>query len=285
TIRIGRSAAWAAITTLLCGAGAFAAGPILDWGGPFLSYLTAPAAPLAAAARLAGLDAIPRPGLVLVQDLASVPAHARSWEQMNPAGSVALAILVALATQCRVRGWLGGAGVAAIATLAWMPVRFLLATRLVEDLGWLGVHWHPIAVAASLAPAAWLAMRIRPLRSLAPLPVPVALRGAGRWVAGAAGVAAVAYGLTAAPRRLPGGGRILIDDAHSDWEWSGIPFDRETYGRQTTYSYYCLLDFLAHHFRQVTANVDDDLTDALLEGTDILILKTPTRPYLLSERD
>src|SRR2546426_224216 len=101
---------------------------------------------------------------------------------------------------------------------------------------------------------------------------------------GALGVAVLTYGLTSLPAGLPAGGRILVDDAHSDWEWTSIPFDRTTYGRQSTYSYYCLLDFLAHHY-SVTSNADDELTEALLADADVLILKTPTRPYLESERD
>src|SRR5207244_1401650 len=101
-------------------------------------------------ARFAGLQATALPGLVVVQDLSSVPAHAVSWEQMQLPASVALFLVLGLATACRVRGWPGGAGVIASIVAVWMPVRFLLATRLVEDLGWLGVHWHPIAVTASL---------------------------------------------------------------------------------------------------------------------------------------
>src|SRR5204862_5034749 len=104
---------------------------------------------------------------------------------------------------------------------AWMPVRFLLATRLVEDLGWLGVHWHPIAVTASLAPAAWLACRARPMRSLARLPWPRSWRGVMIFVLAAGGVAAVAYGLTAVPAGRRAGGGILLDGAHSEWERTG----------------------------------------------------------------
>jgi hypothetical protein len=123
-----------------------------------------------------------------------------------------------------------------------------------------------------------------PLRSLARLPLRTSWRGQGLWLLAALGVAVLTYGQTSAPAGRPAGGRVLIDDAHSDWEWTSLRFDRTTYGRQSTYSYYCLLDFLAHHY-SVAANSDAELTDALLAGTDVLILKTPTRPYLESERD
>ncbi|HET8947677.1 MAG TPA: hypothetical protein VFQ07_11915, partial [Candidatus Polarisedimenticolia bacterium] len=261
-----------------------AAGPVLDRFGPMLAGGTAPASPLAATARLLGLAAAAQPGRVVVEDLAAVHAHAASWEQMQLPAAFAVWLLFALMTAGRVTGW--GRGVLGTAgwLLAWLPIRFLLATRVVDDLGWIGVHWHPLAVALSLAPAAILAERHRPMRSLRRLPWPVAPRGAARLAVAALGTALVVFALTAFPagRRAPG--RILVDDAHSDWEWTSIPFDRVTYGRQSTYSYRCLLDFLAHHY-DVTSNADDDLGDALLDTADVLILKTPTRAYLESERD
>jgi hypothetical protein len=282
--RAARSAGWTGLASAAALLLSAAAGPVLDRVGPVLAAGSAPAGLLAGLARLVGLEAAAQTGRVVVQDLASVHAHAASWEQMQAPASLALWLLLGLATAGRVSGWRRGIGVAAAAILAWMPIRFLLATRIVDDLGWMGVHWHPLAIAASLAPAAFLADRLAPMRSLARLPLRVAPAGVLRLAAAAFGVALVVFGLTAVPAGRPGGGRILVDDAHSDWEWTSIPFDRVTYGRQSTYSYRCLVDFLAHHY-DVTSNSDDDLTDALLAETDVLILKTPTRAYLESERD
>ena len=282
--RAGRSAGW----TLLASAAALllaaAAGPVLDRLGPLVAARGAPAALLAGTARLLGLEATAQEGRMVVQDLAAVHAHAASWEQMQLPATLALFVLVALMTAGRVSGWRRGIAVAATVLLAWMPIRFLLATRMVDDLGWIAVHWHPLAIAASLAPAAFLAFRLAPMASLARLPVRVAPSAAWRFAAAATGVALVVFGLTAVPAGSRAGGRILVDDAHSDWEWTSIPFDRVTYGRQSTYSYRCLVDYLAHHY-DVTSNRDDELTDALLETADVLILKTPTRAYLESERD
>jgi hypothetical protein len=282
--RAGRSAGWAllvAATALLIAA---AAGPVLDRLGPFASSATAPAGWLAATARVFGIAAAPQPGRVVIADLAAVHAHAASWEQMQLPAAAALLLLLALMTAGRVSGWGRGILVRAGLLAAWLPIRFLLATRVVDDLGWLGVHWHPLAVALSLLPAALLTERLAPMRSLRRLPWPIPPAGAARFAAGALGAALAAFGLMAFPAGERGAGRILVDDAHSDWEWTSIPFDRVTYGRQSTYSYRCLVDFLAHHY-DVTSNTDDDLTDALLDRADVLVLKTPTRAYLESERD
>ncbi|MBD3197314.1 MAG: hypothetical protein GF317_19825, partial [Candidatus Lokiarchaeota archaeon] len=43
-------------------------------------------------------------------------------------------------------------------------------------------------------------------------------------------------------------GKILIDEGHSDWEWTTKKFDTEWYGQQSTYNYYCLADHLNHFY-------------------------------------
>ncbi|MBF0469329.1 MAG: hypothetical protein HQK61_10680, partial [Desulfamplus sp.] len=73
-------------------------------------------------------------------------------------------------------------------------------------------------------------------------------------------------------------GRILIDEKHSNWEWSTRKFDTSWYGRQSTYNYYCMADYL-DKFYTVSHNLDKILTQELLSKHDILILKTPTSPY------
>jgi len=73
-------------------------------------------------------------------------------------------------------------------------------------------------------------------------------------------------------------GRVLIDEKHSNWEWSTRKFDTTWYGRKSTYNYYCMADYLNHHY-SVSQNQDKELTPEFLSGYDILILKTPTQPY------
>jgi len=283
--RAGRAAAWAVTTAILAPLLAWATSPLVDWGGPFLAGRVFPSGPLAALARAWGIDAHALPGLLVVQDLAEVPAHATSWHQIGTPATVVLLAMFWLATTCRAGDRRRAATIALVALLGWLPIRFLLITRLVEDLGWLGFHWHPLAVGASLLPGAFVAERLRPLRSLRRHPL-------ARWHAWllprsallAAGAALLVFALLWVPSTGRSPGRVLLDDAHSDWEWTAIPFDRESYGRQSTYSYTCLLDYLRHHY-SADANPDRDLTDELLDRYDVLILKTPTRPYLESERD
>ncbi|MBI3872186.1 MAG: hypothetical protein HY304_03805 [candidate division Zixibacteria bacterium] len=78
-------------------------------------------------------------------------------------------------------------------------------------------------------------------------------------------------------------GRMLIDEFHSDWEWTEMPFDTVWYGQQSTYNFYLLADFWKHYY-DVTRHFDS-LTPQLLANYDILLLKVPTQPYSPKEVD
>lgn len=72
-------------------------------------------------------------------------------------------------------------------------------------------------------------------------------------------------------------GRVLVDERHSNWEWSTIELNTESYGVQTVYNYSELVRYL-RHFYEVGPNFEP-LTDSLLSSVDVVVLKTPTRPY------
>jgi hypothetical protein len=78
-------------------------------------------------------------------------------------------------------------------------------------------------------------------------------------------------------------GRILVDEQHSNWAWSTVALNTETYGTQTVYNYSEMLRYLGH-FYEIAPNFAA-LTDSLLETTDVMVLKTPTRPYASEELD
>lgn len=73
-------------------------------------------------------------------------------------------------------------------------------------------------------------------------------------------------------------GKILIDEKHSDWEWTTKKMDTQWYGSQSTYNYYNLAEYL-DYFYHVDRNIDQELTRELLSDYDILMLKTPTESY------
>ncbi|MEA2061945.1 MAG: hypothetical protein U9P10_15900 [Thermodesulfobacteriota bacterium] len=77
-------------------------------------------------------------------------------------------------------------------------------------------------------------------------------------------------------------GRILINENHSNWEWSTRPFDTTWYGRKSTYNYFCMADYFNHYYK-VDHNMDKALSSDILSDFDILIIKTPTEPYTSEE--
>jgi len=76
-------------------------------------------------------------------------------------------------------------------------------------------------------------------------------------------------------------GRILIDEKHSDWEWTTQKFDTTWYGEKSSYNYYCLFNYISHYYK--TERNFESISSKILNKYDILIIKTPTRPYALNE--
>lgn len=79
-------------------------------------------------------------------------------------------------------------------------------------------------------------------------------------------------------------GRILIDEYHSNWEWTEEPLDRNRYGRRSTYNYWCLADYLSHYYPRIDRN-HQPLTSDGLESYDVLILKTPHIDFSAAETE
>jgi hypothetical protein len=78
-------------------------------------------------------------------------------------------------------------------------------------------------------------------------------------------------------------GRVLIDEGHSNWEWTEKKYDTEWFGPQSGYNYYCFKEYISCYF-QVSIN-HDAITPCVLQNCDVLILKMPTRPFTAEESE
>jgi len=78
-------------------------------------------------------------------------------------------------------------------------------------------------------------------------------------------------------------GRVMIDEAHADWEWADEPFDTTAYGIRAEYNYYNLREYLGH-FYTVSLNFEP-ITAARLDSVDVLVIKTPTESFAGEEID
>lgn len=76
-------------------------------------------------------------------------------------------------------------------------------------------------------------------------------------------------------------GRILIDEKHSNWEWTTEEFNTTWYGEKSTYNYYSLAEYLKYFYK--VDQKSEQLTEDLLRNYDILFIKTPTEPFSESE--
>ncbi|MGH9870300.1 MAG: hypothetical protein ACREAA_19360, partial [Candidatus Polarisedimenticolia bacterium] len=73
------------------------------------------------------------------------------------------------------------------------------------------------------------------------------------------------------------GGTVVIDESHSNWEWTDIPFDTRLYGQRSLYNYALWKDWIELHHQ--TRVVRSPLTAADLQSASVLVIKTPTSPY------
>lgn len=96
-------------------------------------------------------------------------------------------------------------------------------------------------------------------------------------------LACAVFSFTGVDPGVPKDGKILIDEYHSfGWESVTEPLDTKNFGGQrSVYTYYTLVNFLKK-FYHVDILLDPKHFDRL-EDYDILILKTPTRPFQKQE--
>lgn len=69
-------------------------------------------------------------------------------------------------------------------------------------------------------------------------------------------------------------GRVLVDEFHSNWEWSDKKFDTQWFGIQSVYNYYCFAEYLDHFYS--VDRLREEISQEILNECDVLIIKTPT---------
>ncbi len=73
------------------------------------------------------------------------------------------------------------------------------------------------------------------------------------------------------------GGRVLIDESHSDWEPTDGPFDADHHGQRSLYNYALWRRWIEAH--SPTRVLKAPMRQADLRASDVVVIKTPTRPY------
>jgi len=174
---------------------------------------------------------------------------------------------------------------AGLTLFIYMLLRY--AALMVYDiaLGSQGTYWWPSITAWS---SIWVFLFLQG-SAFAPRPRPVNRpasleRSRGSWskaalLAGCTVVGIAAWTMVQAyvdPGKEKQG-RLLIDEYHSDWEWTEMEFDTLWYGQQSTYNFYCGAEFWGKFFE-----VERGFTEFTLEYLsqyDVVCLKVPTQSY------
>ena len=170
-----------------------------------------------------------------------------------------------------------------LAILAGYSVlRYIILIFLTVRLKTASVFWLPLPTALSYVPLVLALMSIPwlakpPKRSEFSARWPGSRRLVPAFALLAAGVVCAVGVFAYHDPGIPKEGRLLIDELHSDWEWTTEEYDTEWYGRRSGYNYYSLAEYLKKHF-YVEVRSEPLLRD-LLSGYDIVMLKTPTNPF------
>jgi hypothetical protein len=83
---------------------------------------------------------------------------------------------------------------------------------------------------------------------------------------------------------MPGhskGGRVFVEEFHSDWERTDRPFDTQWYGQDSGYNYACIYDYLTRFYEM--SRLEAATSDASLGNCNVLIVKVPTKRYTPQE--
>ena len=246
------------------------------------------ALPVIVAVRLLGFDAYAFEGTVHIQTGLATLGVALTFDKLALplfgsllAPGIILVLSNAAGQLRRVLWWLFKTAVVAA---AYCLVRFAVVLGLTIDDVHVDAFWLPTLLGVQVAPLSLLLNRFCPVQSFmahetAPPKSEVAFGGAL--------LLATALLAFLSVVRLPSGNSavsVLVDDAHSNWSWTNVPFGKHSYSRQATYSYTNLVDFIGYHY-SVEVNRDRPLDELDLSRFDVLVLKTPTAPYAKSELD
>lgn len=231
--------------------------------------------------KLMGVNASIDDGIVSVQGVRQTYPFSITWEML--ASFLVLEILVGgiliiLLGSKRKRMILSFV----LVTLAYMLLRSVFMIFVFIDYDSMSLFWKPAVTALSFLPLCLLLVKLYPLERVPSLP-PLRL-DKKLWSLAGAAFLGVSLFLGVWGFHDPGTrkeGRVLIDEKHSNWEWTTEEYDTAWYGEKSGYNYYSFYTYL-NSFYQVERNFET-LSSELLSDYDVLILKTPTEPFSTEE--
>lgn len=237
---------------------------------------------LAPLVKLTGLDAAAQNGIVYVQTFHRILPVSVTLEKLGAwtICSMLASVLVFPPLKSRGPRWRAVLSLM-LMCLAYVVLRFLFLVVLMREYKSLEIFWNVPLLTLEFLPLTILLTIFHPLRDAVVDQVSRASKP--RFTLVSSGIAAgLALFITCLLGYLPRGetkqGRVMIDDAHSRWAWTDIRMGREDFGQQPTYTYSALKNYLEYYY-DLRVNADRDISEDLLRDVDVLVLKTPTRPF------
>ncbi len=219
-------------------------------------------------------------------------------------GSVVLAILAYASPQGhRAAAWLRAAGTLALVMAAWLPLRTALIVglliqqidRATPGLPLNGMEsafspWLHLGLLAGPILLAWrLVPKIAGSGDERQEALPTARRAGPRLsrpatlCLAAAGALMLAFLFHWDPIGGRKPGRVMVVERHSTWEPTTRPYDTESYGEPASYTYAAIYDYCSRFYTMSRLLESDRIDSRTLSGCDVLVIKTPTAPYLPNE--
>ena len=173
-------------------------------------------------------------------------------------------------------------------TGAYVVVRRLFLVLLVVDGAPVVAFWSRAATGLSLLPAfllLWVFVGVRSELVVRRARILVARfslrRGVVASVLAFVGTAAAACFLFLAVPGKTNGEVVLFDEAHGNWESTLRAMDKEWYGKQSTYNYHSLYNWLSYYYD--VGRIREPISAQTLDGCDVLIVKIPSKPHTTEE--
>lgn len=213
---------------------------------------------------------------------------ALTWEKVDLAVVVALGFWLLLETTrspdwvSRVKLLVGGGAILSLTVV----LRLVAVAYADISANALTLYWNLPMVVVTYTPAVLLISRVLGSSvSAAPLvnePAVSRRRGLAPIGLGASLAALIAAAFFFHPYSGAYPKRVIIDDGHSNWEWAEGEYDETGFGEKATYGSQLFTRYLGFVTDVSVNRAPLDRID--LATADVVVLKTPTRPYSEAEK-
>jgi len=281
---------------------------------PNYHFATSLASGIAYLLNLTGLQAAENAGLIFVLAQGNVFPFTVTLEKLGFYPWILIyigALLLIFLISHSVFSFLKNAFLALIVSIFYLSLRYILLVQIffIRDLSEfararMDIFTDPWWLIASFVPLTFLFMRMAVPDDMK---LEFGISVDRKLIVALAAVLLSALCLTSSALFLDAGtekgGRVLVDEIHSVWEFSTLKLDQNWYGENSTYNAYSMIEWLndSYHVDRIVSPafeewnvsgaqkvipdvISDNITYDILKNYDILIIKTPS-PYKPDEID